>query len=96
MNEVMILKLISGEEVMGEVKAHDSGYLIVKNPANLIARNENGQVKVGMAPFSPFTEEDTIHIYPHAVMADYKPAGQLRNEYSRLFGSGIQIASVMP
>lgn len=92
---VMIVKLTSGEDIIGEVEACPS-WVEIKNPMVLVMRPDaGGQMKGGMVPFAPFSEDDKVHVYPHAIAADYKPSQDLVNEYNRIFG-GIVVANQMP
>ena len=94
---VMVIRLASSEDVIGDVSAGE-GALLIKNPMVIMSRHdpETQQMKVGMMPFAPFSAGESVQIYPHAVMADYEPQRDLLNEYNRMFGSGIVIANQMP
>lgn len=93
MNKVMIIKVTSGEEIIGEI-VEVSATVKVKNPMVIIARPDpsTGQMSVGLMPFAPFSSDQTVDIYPHAVVADYTPEQEMMNEYNRRFGAGIVIA----
>jgi hypothetical protein len=92
---VMIVKLTSGEDIIGKIETGES-YIEIKNPMVLVMRPDaGGQMKGGMVPFAPFADEDNVRIYPHAIAADYKPSQDLVNEYNRIFG-GIVVANQMP
>jgi hypothetical protein len=90
---IKVLKLVTGEEVMGDIDVANAS-LAVTNAVNIIAQPDpSGKMRVGMAPFAAFTADKVVHIYPHAIIADYEPALDILNEYNRVFGSGIQIAT---
>ncbi len=91
--KIMIIKITSGEEILGEVV--DVGATVkVKNPMVIIARPDpqTGNMSVGLMPFAPFSDDKTVDIYPHAIVADYAPEQEMTNEYNRRFGAGIVIA----
>ena len=91
---ILIIKFITGEEVIAETEASPHGYLELKNAMSLIARpDESGSVRMGMIPFAQFSENKKVRVYPHAIVADYEPALEILNQYNRLFGSGIQLAT---
>jgi hypothetical protein len=94
MNKIMIIKVNSGEEILGEV-VEVGTTLKVKNPMVILARPDpsTGQMSVGLMPFAPFSDDKTVDIYPHAIVADYTPEQEMLNEYNRRFGSGIVIAA---
>ena len=58
---IAVLKLITGEEVLGElvdVPEELTGHLILKNPVSIaIVRGANGQPNVGFAPFPLHAEQ---------------------------------------
>lgn len=91
---ILIIKLITGEEVIADAEASQLGYLELKNPMVLMGRpDESGKIRMGMIPFAQFTEDKVVRLYPHAIVADYKPAVEILNQYNRVFGSGIQLAT---
>jgi hypothetical protein len=90
----LIIKMITGEEVIAEAEPSAHGYLELTNAMTIIARpDESGNVRMGMVPFAQFTTDKKVRVYPHAIMADYEPALEILNQYNRLFGTGIQIAT---
>jgi hypothetical protein len=91
---IMILHLITGEDVIGDVTPAN-GVLEVKNACTIGPRQDpnTGQVKIGLAPFNPYTEDKTIVIYPHAVVSDAVPAQEIVNSYNQVYGAGIQVVS---
>jgi hypothetical protein len=92
---VRILKLISGEELICDVTIDEgeSALMSIKEVAQVAMRsNEEGKVQVGMAPFMPYAEEPmTINVNSIALSAE--PSRELLNEYNKIFGSGIQLAT---
>lgn len=93
MEKIMVLKLSSGEEVLGEVISVGTT-IRMKNPTAIITRADpqTGNLSVGLMPFASFSADKTVDIYPHAVVADYTPEQEMCNEYNRRFGAGIVIA----
>jgi hypothetical protein len=82
---------------MGEVTEQDSAWSI-KDPAAIhLVPQQNGQsFGVALMPFIPYAEFNRITLHKDKVMLEYDPSADLRNNYSRMFGSGIEIANVMP
>lgn len=94
---VKIYRLISGEEIIGERFNETSDNIEIKNPAAIIMQaTKDGNMGMGMMPFMPYAESQKITIYKQALSAQCEPDLNLVNEYNRIFGSGIQIANVMP
>lgn len=88
---VMCLKLVSGEELICD----DTGNNRYSDIASIImVPGQNGkQVGLGLAPFLPYSEDVTLTIPDTAIMIKFAPSNEMINNYNRLFGSGIQIAS---
>jgi len=93
---VKVFKMINGEDILASVKKENADCYVIDKPAVIvIQKNQEGQTSVGLAPYMPYVE-DSITLRLTAVSCEAIPDVNLANEYSRLFGSGIQIANVMP
>lgn len=88
---VKVLRLVSGEEVIATITSgSDSGYFL-ENPAQiLLQQGADGKVGVGLAPFMAYVA-GKVYLNKFSVAAEGDPVVQMMNEYSRLFGSGIQL-----
>jgi hypothetical protein len=94
---VKIFKLLTGEEVIGSEEAQDRDSITLKNPAVILMRQtEDGRFTVALAPYMAYAEFGTVIIYRTAIAADCEPDVKMVNEYSRIYGSGIEIANTMP
>jgi len=91
--EIKILKLITGEEVLGEVEIESETEVVLVNPVGVaIVRGKDGQPNVGFAPFPMHAEQKTgttIAFAKRNVLYSYVPAQDFINNYSQIFGSGI-------
>lgn len=93
---VQAFKLISGEDVITDVVKEDAATITVKSPAVIvIQQNGNGQMGVGLQPFAPLADGD-VTLFKTALSASFEVEVNIKNEYSRIFGSGIVIANQMP
>ena len=89
---VVVFKMISGEELIGEVFNDSESYVALKKPAQImVQQNAQGQMGVGLAPYMPYVEGN-VRLYRNAIASEGDPVAQMKNEYNRLFGVGIQIA----
>ena len=89
---VVVFKMINGEEIIGEVFNHYDQTVELKKPAQIMGQqNAQGQMGVGLAPYMPYVDGN-VAIYRSAVASEGDPVMEMKNEYNRLFGSGIQIA----
>lgn len=92
---IKIIRLISGEELVGEVEKKDDGYLIknVCQIATSYADPSSSTARIGLAPFLPYSNiKDGVLIKESYVGFVIEPVNELLNEYNKIFGSGI----VMP
>ena len=89
---IRILKLITGEEVLGEVVS-DTAVIKVKNPVSVaIVRDKSGVPNVGFAPFPLHAESKsglTVDFDRQNVVYSYEPAEDFVRNYDQLFGTGI-------
>ena len=93
--EIKILKLITGEEVLGEVEIESETEVVLVNPVGVaIVRGKDGQPNVGFSPFPLHSEQKTgttIALAKKHVVYSYIPAEDFVKNYNQIFGSGIII-----
>jgi hypothetical protein len=92
---IKVFKLINGEELIGEVFNTYSDFFEMKNPAVIVMQQTNDGLGVALAPYMPYATGNT-QLMKQAIASQATPDVKMENEYNRIFGSGIQIASVMP
>jgi len=89
---IKILKLITGEEVLGEVESESETEFVLCNPVGIaIVRGKDGP-NVGFAPFPLHAEQkkdQTVAFSKKNVVYSYVPAQEFLDNYNQLFGSGI-------
>jgi len=93
--KVVALKLITGEDVLGEIVANDSEGMRLKNPVGIaVVRGKDGGTNIGFSPFPIHSEPqtdlevgfETIHI-----VYSYLPATDFIKNYEKIFGSGLVV-----
>ena len=89
--EIKVFKLINGEEIISKASETGTGWKL-NSPAQIVMQQTKDGVGVALAPYMPYAAGD-ITLYMHSVASEATPEVKMENEYSRLFGSGIQIAS---
>lgn len=90
---VKVYKLISGEDIIAECESDHLGYLFY-NPALLVVQQtQDGRVGAAFAPFAPFAKDGKVRIFRDFVIGEIELDTKMVNEYNRIFGSGIMIAS---
>jgi len=88
---VRVFKLINGEELISKSTECSGGYRLDKPAVIMIQQTEQG-VGVGVAPYMPYAT-GPVTLYTTAIAAEGLPDIKMENEYSRIFGSGIQLSS---
>ena len=92
-NELRILKLITGEEIVGNITERGGGLISIENPCLLgIAMGPNGKASLQMQPMLIFSEQKKVDILRANIIYDVSVAPEIENKYNEIYGSGI----VMP
>lgn len=93
---IMILKLISGEEIICTVISYLSGTegsYVIKNPAAIALippSSQHQQPSIGLGPWMPYTNKDAeIHISKSHVIVAVEPVEQMVNNYKSIFSTII-------
>ena len=91
--EVIGLKLITGEDLLGEVESQSETEFVFVNPVGIsIVRGPDGQPNIGFTPFPMHAEQKkgaTVVISKKHVVYDYVPAEDFISNYNQIFGTGI-------
>jgi hypothetical protein len=91
---IKITKLISGEEIIGDVTPLPDDRMRIDKPVALAyvpSRDQPGQQAMGMVPYGPYTKEHSIEISANHVIWQGEIIDEIYNQYNEIFGSGIQI-----
>ena len=90
---IIVLKLSTGEEVLGEVQSESETEWVLENPVGIaVVRGKDGQPNVGFAPFpiyAPQKQGSVIALAKKHVIYSYVPAEDFITNYNQIFGSGI-------
>ena len=91
MANLRILKLSTGEEIIGDIVEETTKYRI-ENPCSLgIAHSPNGQPRLNMMPMLIFSEQKVVDIEKHHVLYNVSVAIEIKNKYNEIYGSGIVV-----
>lgn len=88
--KVKVFKLLDGTELIAEQIQMFDQFLELKAPAAIVLQQTERGVGVALAPYMPYVEGN-YKLMRSAIAVDGEPNLQMQNEYSRIFGSGIQI-----
>jgi hypothetical protein len=96
----MTVKLITfktNQTILADVTEQDN-VVLAKQTVQVVVQPQNGQPMMGFVPFLEFTQEfkTGITFNKTDILSINTPVVELENEYNRLFGSGIEIASSIP
>lgn len=92
---VQILKLASGEDVIGmiaEMIVEGKSVITLEKGCLLLMRpkeNSPYEFTIGLAPFAPYAKGLKLPIFPAHIVSIYEPETGLLNEYNKRFGSGL-------
>jgi hypothetical protein len=93
--KVLTLKLVTGEEVLGEIESESETEFVLVNAVGIaIVRGKDGQPSVGFAPFPIHAEQKTgatVALNKKNVVYSYTPAQDFINNYNSIFGSGLVV-----
>lgn len=89
---IRCFKLVTGEEVIADVDVNTDGSFKLEKPALVILQqNQDGSYGVGLAPFMTYAKNITLR--DTSIVAEAELNTALENEYRRIFGSGIVMAT---
>lgn len=88
--KVKVFKLLDGTELIAEQLGSFDQFVELKSPAAIVLQQTERGVGVALAPYMPYVEGN-YKIMRSAMAVEGEPNLQMQNEYSRIFGSGIQI-----
>jgi len=89
---VIALKLVTGEDVLGELEAGAMSMILTNPVAIQIVRGQNGQPSVGFAPFPLHSKQESgskISFDKSHIVYSYEPAEDFVSNYNQIFGSGL-------
>ncbi len=83
---------------MAEVVAENETTIIMRQPVQVIMQPTQSGPQLAFAPFMEYANEfkTGITIYRQDVLCFATPVVELENQYSKFFGSGIEIVSSIP
>ena len=91
MANLRILKLTTGEEIVGDlVEVEGREIYRIENPCVLaIGMNQAGKAALQMQPLLIFSDQKVVQIKHAHVIYDVSVAQEIKNKYNEIYGSGI-------
>ena len=89
MSELRILKLISGEEIVGEILTDTADSVTIQDPCTLgLMQSQNGP-RLNMMPMLLFSEQKKVQLQKSHILYTVTVAQEIQNKYNEIYGSGI-------
>jgi hypothetical protein len=89
---IKAVKLVSGEELIGEVLHEEPGLEVtLKNVvAVMISRTQSGDLSIGFVPFAPYLGKGASHSFELVKTIFVKEVDeQMANQYNSIFGGVV-------
>ena len=96
---IMGVQLLNGTDLIGSITGLDDvgDTISIEDPAQVAMMPSQGgasnSMSIGLLPWIPYSEESKFVISKDKIVTSFTPSVDLINNYNRIFGSGIQIAS---
>ena len=84
-----IIRLSTGEEIMAEVLIHDEKIFQVKNPVRIVvvpSKTDPNNPSVAFAPYMQWTDDKTLTLNANHVITSATPITEFVNQYNGMFG----------
>ena len=90
---IRLIRMRSGEDVVGEVTKENEEFIDVKEPASLMPMSggANKTVQMGMVPWQPFSKSKEFTIPRDWIVTISDPSEDIEDNYRRVYGSGIDM-----
>jgi hypothetical protein len=90
MNEIRLIRLTSGEEILVTILKENEVRKFVKNPILLIPDRE----KIGFIPYMSYCEIDELMIKEEHIMFNVKPSDELTEQYKNMIDGSNKIQTL--
>ena len=91
MATIKVIKLNSSEELVTDITDNGDSYTL-SNPVSIVYQKTDKGLGSGLAPYMPFAT-GVVTLFKSSIAAMADPSTYMLNEYNRIFGSGIVVAS---
>lgn len=87
---IKVFKLATGEDIISEI--NEGVEVLLDKPAQIIMQPTQQGMSVGLVPFMPYSI-GKVTVNESAIVSSAEADPELENEYRRIFGSGLVVAS---
>jgi hypothetical protein len=85
--KIKVLKLITGEEIITQLKSEDENTVVIVEPQKFIMSQEG----IGSMPLMPMSKDKEYSLSKSHVILISEPDDDIKNVYNSKFGSGVVI-----
>jgi hypothetical protein len=89
MSELRILKLISGEEIVGDILSDTADGVLIQDPCSLGLMQSPTGPRLNMMPMLLFSEQKKVQLQRSHILYTVTVAQEIQNKYNEIYGSGI-------
>jgi len=95
---VKLITLKTNHTLIGEIVDEGNVAVIIKQPVQVVVQPTKDGPMMGFVPFVDFSEDfkTGFTISNSDILFTSLPVRELENQYNKMFGSGIEIASSIP
>lgn len=96
MANVKIVRMMNGEELIGELVNDNATSFKLRNVAVVhMMPTQSGGMNIGLLPFAPYAEEREFIFDTNHRTTTFTPGVDLLNNYNRMYGSGLVVAKTV-
>ena len=91
---IKILKLVTGEELIGDVTNLNDESILIDKPCALQmiqSRNNPDQPAMALIPYAAYTKGHKVEIFSKYIIWTEEPVTELYNQYNSIFGTGLVV-----
>lgn len=85
---IVLLKLNDGTELIGDVEEGE-GIYAATNIAQIVTREQNGTMSIGLVPFMPYIAKNAPTLIPTNMAIIAEAGSDIVDHYTRMFSSII-------
>lgn len=86
---LFLIRLTTGEEIMGEILVRDDKIVQVKNPVRIVvmpSKTDPKNPSVAFAPFIQWSDDKELTLNANHVITTATPISEFVNQYNGMFG----------
>lgn len=83
--DIKVLKLITGEDIITQIKKEEKDYYLIVKPQKFIMTPDG----IGSMPMIPISKDEEYKLEKQHVIFKCEAEDEIRNVYSSKYGSGV-------